>query len=61
MTMFKSVKTLAKQYDVSEKTVRRVYKRMLEDKTFSYEKDYVKIGGLVRINEKSFLRGSKWE
>ena len=51
---FLSAKKLAEKYDVSERTVRRRYKKMTESGAFSYGRDYVKIGPLVRINEESF-------
>ena len=58
--MFKSVRELSEKYSISDKTVRRIFKRMSDSDEYRYTRDYVRIGSQIRINEESFLRGSKY-
>ena len=54
---FLSVASLMDKYDLSESTVRRIYRRMKESGEYAYMKDYLTVAPrMVRINEESFLR-----
>lgn len=54
--MFKSINTLATEYDISRRTVERRYKEMKETPGFYEGRDYRKVGRLTRISERAFER-----
>ena len=54
--MYKSINTLAEDYEISRRTVERYYRKMRESSGFYEGRDYRKVGRLTRISERAFAR-----